>query len=308
MEQDRMPESLKGSVVQGDIHDESIKEIRKEMEYRKAEAAAAEYEKKRRNAVNYLFVFSSVSTLSFVYLGFTSIKFRSDWIAFFGFSSVFLLVLLLVYQYLMGVNPFRKKENKDFVDDTLIERIDAPIPPADSDDVFNWSVEESFYSIQVRIKDEISSLSRRGNLNLMIGVGTSAVAVGLLVYVVLWDNGGSSTMAEVLAHYAPRVMLSVFIEIFSFFFLKLYSAGLQDIKYYQNELTNLEAKFIALNKAVELKDKTSTAKILISLSLTERNGILKKGETTQDIERLRQSQQNEKELLSALMSLVKTKP
>ncbi|WP_145929220.1 hypothetical protein [Chromobacterium vaccinii] len=308
MGQDGMPESLKRSVALGDIHDESIKGIRKEMEYRKAEVAAAEYEKRRRSAVAYLFVFLSVSALSLAYLSLTSIKFKSDWIAFLGIASGFLFVLLFVYQYLMGVNPFHKKENKDFVDDALIERIDAPTPPADSDDVFNWSVEESFYSIQVRIKDEISSLSRRGNLNLMIGVGTSAVAVGLLVYVVLWDNGGSSTMAEVLAHYAPRVMLSVFIEIFSFFFLKLYSAGLQDIKYYQNELTNLEAKFIALNKAVELKDKTSTAKILISLSLTERNGILKKGETTQDIERLRQSQQNEKELLSALMSLVKTKP
>ena len=43
--------------------------------------------------------------------------------------------------------------------------------------------------------------------------------------------------------------MAIFIEVFSFFFLKLYKSGLADILYYQNELTNLESKFLALELA-----------------------------------------------------------
>ena len=53
-----------------------------------------------------------------------------------------------------------------------------------------------------------------------------------------------------MAYYAPRLTLSIFIEFFSFFFLRLYKTGISEIKYFQNELTNAELKFIAVEKAI----------------------------------------------------------
>lgn len=40
------------------------------------------------------------------------------------------------------------------------------------------------------------------------------------------------------------------IELFAYFFLSLYRTSLQKIKYFQNELTNIEAKQIALRAAL----------------------------------------------------------
>ncbi|MBI5525005.1 MAG: hypothetical protein HY897_01580 [Deltaproteobacteria bacterium] len=44
-----------------------------------------------------------------------------------------------------------------------------------------------------------------------------------------------------LSHYVPRITTVTFIEVFAFFFLKLYRASLIEIKFYQNELTSLAA-------------------------------------------------------------------
>jgi hypothetical protein len=51
------------------------------------------------------------------------------------------------------------------------------------------------------------------------------------------------------------------------------------------ETTNLEAKYTALQLAVALNDLQSLASVLQSFAATERNFVLKKGETTVDVER-----------------------
>ncbi len=93
-------------------------------------------------------------------------------------------------------------------------------------------------------------LTRRSNINLVIGVVTTLLAVGLLAYVVLPDTLSSSDVGMVLLHFLPRLSIVVFIQTFSFFFLRLYRSGLNDIKYYQNELTNLETKHLVLESLV----------------------------------------------------------
>lgn len=101
-----------------------------------------------------------------------------------------------------------------------------------------------------RIKREIDALTRRSNINLVIGVITTLLAVGLLAYVVLSDKLISTDASAVLLHFLPRLSIVLFIETFSFFFLRLYKSGLADIKYYQNELTGIEARHVALEAVV----------------------------------------------------------
>ena len=87
----------------------------------------------------------------------------------------------------------------------------------------------------------------------------------------------------------------------------MYSSGLNEIKYFQNELTNVEAQFIALRRAIQSDDRESLTKILQILAATERNFVLKKGETTVDLEKSKLDQQGLKDMLSAFIETVKPK-
>jgi len=105
---------------------------------------------------------------------------------------------------------------------------------------------DTFTSTESRLKSEIRALSRRGNLNLVIGVLTTVAAVSLLVYMVLGNPLNLRDVPGVLGYYVPRVSTVVFVEVFAFFFLRLYKFNLAEIKYYQNELTTMAALRVAI--------------------------------------------------------------
>jgi hypothetical protein len=50
------------------------------------------------------------------------------------------------------------------------------------------------------------------------------------------------------------------------------------IRYFRNEVTNLETKYLALEAAARFGDKETLAKILLTLAGTERNFTIKKDE------------------------------
>jgi hypothetical protein len=104
-----------------------------------------------------------------------------------------------------------------------------------------------FAGTSLRLQREIAALSRRGNLNLTIGVITTGFAVGLLAYMVMNEEEVPGDLAAVISHYIPRISTVSFIEVFSYFFLRLYRASLAEIKFYQNELTALASQQIALD-------------------------------------------------------------
>ncbi len=159
---------------------------------------------------------------------------------------------------------------------------------------------------ETRLRNEIESLTRRGNVNLIIGVITTLIAISILSSTVIL-NDFPDDPAKFASHFLPRFTLSIFIEIFSFFFLRLYSSSLSEIKYFQNELTNIESRFIALRRAVISDDTNSLSSLLINLGETERNFVLKKGETTVDLEKSRLDQQSLKDMLGAFADTVKQK-
>lgn len=165
---------------------------------------------------------------------------------------------------------------------------------------------KQFSVTRSRLNDEINSLGRRGNVNLAIGVITTIAAVIILSSTVL---GGDVTLNrdELLSYYMPRFTLSVFIEVFSFFFLKLYKTGLSEIKYFQNELTNAEMKFIAAEKAILLDNEASIKTVIDNLCSTERNFKLSKGESTIDLEKERADKESLSSVLSAVTQILNAK-
>lgn len=155
-----------------------------------------------------------------------------------------------------------------------------------------------------RLRQEIEALGRRGNVNLVIGVLTTIVAIGILASTVL-SQEAKLNMETLVSHFLPRFTLSIFIEIFSFFFLKLYKSGLSEIKYFQNELTNVEAKFVALENAFLNNNGESLHTVITDFAKTERNFVLSKGQSTVEIEKMKVEKDSTKNMLSVITDLSK---
>ena len=167
---------------------------------------------------------------------------------------------------------------------------------------------ESCQLARRRLYDEIEALSRRGALNLTIGILTTVIAVLLLGYVALTSQADFSDWIHIASHYVPRLTLVLFIQVFAYFFLRLYRDSLANIKYFQNELTNIELKLVAA-EAVFVRDDSDAMKLVLAeLVKTERNFVLQKGQTTVDLERSKLEEQWTKDVVRLVNSLHGGKP
>lgn len=148
-----------------------------------------------------------------------------------------------------------------------------------------------------RLLNHIQSLTRNSSLNLIIGLCTTIVGVFIL-YEIFMNSSGMDILG-----YFSRISIAIFIEISSFFFLRLYSSNLFEIKYFHNELSNIDARMIALKVALLKNDTESLKFILKELMKTERNHLLKKGETTVEVEKMRFDKEGEKNLADTLVKV-----
>lgn len=170
-----------------------------------------------------------------------------------------------------------------------------------------------------RMRREIADLRLRANVNLGFGMAITFGGLYLLwTTIVLVDastllktlaSEGADTNAKfaknLILPIVPRFMLVVFIEVFAYFFLRLYRNGLSEIKYFQNELTNFEAKLIAVEYAVATDHAEALKTSLESLARTERNFILEKGQTTVELERAKSESELTRNIIKTLPEMFK---
>lgn len=142
---------------------------------------------------------------------------------------------------------------------------------------------EELNKLETKFKTQIERLISNSSLNLIIGIVTTLLAIVILGSSIFQQNHFSNN-TEFLSFFLPRISTVVFVELFSFFFLRLYKNNLSEIKYFQNEITNLNFKITSLKTAIKTEDKQTLSQIITNFSLTERNFILKKDETTEKIE------------------------
>jgi len=158
-----------------------------------------------------------------------------------------------------------------------------------------------------RLDHEILRLRKSANLNLVIGTLSTFLAIFCLVYEVFYNEISFSNNTQVLSHYIPRVSLVIFIEIFAFFFLKLYKSNLYEIKYFNNEKTNIDFKIFSLKTAIYYEDKDMINNCINSFINTERNFIIKKDESTIDLEKHKHDTMNNTDLKELILGLLKNK-
>lgn len=98
-----------------------------------------------------------------------------------------------------------------------------------------------------RLSLEMELLRSRASSNLAFGSIATAFAIGLLAYMAFSVNT-STSLTEMATMQLPKLSLAIFIEVFAFFFLKLYKANLAEIRLYHLDLSQLAS----LGAAVEL--------------------------------------------------------
>lgn len=170
-----------------------------------------------------------------------------------------------------------------------------------------------------RLRREITDLRLRSNVNLLIGMVITGGGLYLLWTTVsiidssellkqLASEGNDSNykfIKNIVLPIIPRVLLVVFIEVFAYFFLKLYKNGLSEIKYFQNELTNIESKLAAVEFSHLTKNQDALKISIESLSKTERNFILDKGQTTVELERAKSESELTRNIIKTIPGLFK---
>jgi hypothetical protein len=157
-----------------------------------------------------------------------------------------------------------------------------------------------------RLLAEVNRLGRSNTINLAFGLLSTIAGLWILYATVF---GGSTSdvvnLEQFLMGYLPKFTLIVFVEIFAYFFLGLYKKGLADIKYFQNEITNIESKSVALDAALSYKEKDIIADVLNKISSTERNYILGKDQTTVELEIAKSERQSMLKFIKVIPAFAK---
>lgn len=162
-----------------------------------------------------------------------------------------------------------------------------------------------------RLSSEIESQNRKANINLGLGTAGAILAL-ILIGVSIYAPPNSRDHSVFWATVMSRGFLSLTASIFAFFFLSTYRRNLSEIRYFHNELTNVESKLLSIEI---LKDATlvkadrgdgALLHMLQGLSATERNFILRRGESTTDLHQKDMDRQEQIAWASALASAFST--
>jgi hypothetical protein len=131
-------------------------------------------------------------------------------------------------------------------------------------------------------KVELVLWRRNANINLVLGLACALGGIWVmwqtLVTLPFEPTAAATWSIGDLYKFLARLGLVLIIESVAFFFLKLYREDRSMIRYFRNEITNLELKTLALKSSITFAKPETLAKVLQMLAATERNFLLKKGE------------------------------
>ncbi|OCY50362.1 hypothetical protein [Acinetobacter pittii] len=171
-------------------------------------------------------------------------------------------------------------------------------------DLIVENFEYKIKSIESRVQGEIERLSRSGIINLSLGMMLSVGGIGYLGFFVV-NVQKFINIEEMVINTFPKAIFVLLIEVFAYFFLKLYKQSLDDIKYYQNELTNIESKNLAVYIAKQSNNHKLLTLCVEEFLGTERNFILEKDQSTIEIEKERISSNNTNNTLQVVKDIFK---
>jgi hypothetical protein len=135
------------------------------------------------------------------------------------------------------------------------------------------SLERNSVVTLARLNSAIPDLARRANLNLSIGISTTLLSVTVLAFAAFSVSHPAGTAVGMLyvLSFLPRLALAVLVEVFAYFFLRLYKENLDSVRFLQNEMTNVEVARAALSTVILAGDKEGVQRITLAMSAADRN-------------------------------------
>lgn len=197
-----------------------------------------------------------------------------------------------------------QKVEKDF-ESSILKKVEEKFKDDSETKLLTETILAELNPLIYNTEKYIDRIQRNSIVNLVIGIVGTIVAISILAFSILNDK--TYTDFETFSmHLLPRITFVIFIQLFAFFFLRLYKNNLEDGKYFQNELTNLSAKCAALKIAILTKNNEKQSEILTQLSLVERNFKIQKEETLLNIEKAKIEKEYDLELLNAFKDYFKS--
>jgi hypothetical protein len=180
----------------------------------------------------------------------------------------------------------------------LIEKISKNYEKAINPEIRQKKIATYLHPLESNIEKYIDKLQNNSIINLMIGIIGTTISITLLSFI-LFSNKEFKDVSQFLIFFLPRLTFVVSIQLFAFFFLRLYKNNLEDVKYFQNELTNIVSKTSSLKIAAAFDDKSKVNDLIDKLSNVERNFILHKDDTLLNIEKAKIDKELDLELLKS---------
>ena len=189
------------------------------------------------------------------------------------------------------------------LENTLINKLDERFKNNIKSEFVSNSIISELNPLTKNVEKYIDRIQRNSVVNLFIGIIGTIAAITILAYAILTDKTFDNVQTF-LIHFMPRFTFVIFIQLFAFFFLRLYKNNLEDAKYFQNELTNLTAKSSAVKISYLMGNTEKVYDILKELSSVERNFKLLKDESTIGLERAKLEKDMDKSILEQMKDLL----
>ncbi|OOS01248.1 hypothetical protein B0186_03995 [Canicola haemoglobinophilus] len=171
------------------------------------------------------------------------------------------------------INAIENGDIKNLVLSKAQELINDDLKKQFVNDVSLENFRENKLKTLSRVYDAIELHNRKSLVNLLLGISSGIIGIGILAfYLTLFPTKTYISLLEFASEGLPKFSIVLIIEFFSFFFLRLYKKGLEDVKYFHNEATSIEHRFIAIEIALFSKGKdTSIENCINNLISFEKN-------------------------------------
>jgi hypothetical protein len=164
-----------------------------------------------------------------------------------------------------------------------------------------------FTKMQYRLQEECSRLNKQAVINLLLCFFLAFILMGFILYSLISgvDNRNNQGIYFFLMTLLPRVISILSMLTMFLYFTRLYKANIIDVKFYNNEITNIELKMTAVGILLINGDTDSINAIVKEFSTTERNSVMNKTQTTVELERSKLENEINKTYFDKMWELLK---
>jgi hypothetical protein len=219
-----------------------------------------------------------------------------------------------VSQEKLDVPPEETSAIVSRVEEKLTDELRADLERSIGEKLGFQGVQSLYERALSRLNEQVAVLGSRANTSLIIGILFSVAGLFVLYFTFFSSlrataASDSETVANLnylglMRDYLPRLSLVIIIEVVGFFFLRLYSKALNELRYAQNETTNVEMRMIALLSSISQGYEDCTVEVIRTISLTERNNIIEKNQSTIEIEKERAGNEGDLTTINAISALL----